>query len=153
MVAHTPYLEGTFYVRVSFEIGDERGCPRPGPAPEEDHLAAYKPFLYPTKEAALEALLQARRAKTEVGPETLYQPSGEVPQYDGPLEPGKEYICACMIDEDGEIDLLRRVYYIDLLDGSVLPLSFDEDFLISWPREYVFKTWETTDPRMPAPSM
>ena len=84
-----PYLEGRFYVRVSFEMGDERGCPRPGPAPEADHLAAYKPFLYSTKEAALEALLEARGAKTVVAPETLYEPSGDVPEYDGPLEPEK----------------------------------------------------------------
>jgi hypothetical protein len=142
-----PCTDKIYYVRVSFEVGDGRGCPRPAPAPEEDHLAAYKPFLHPTKEAALEALFQARRAKTEVRSETLYSPPAWMPEYEGPLQPYQEYICACSIDENGELDLVRRVYFIDLEEGFVTPLSFDEDFLISLPRDYIFETWKTVDVR------
>jgi len=146
-----PTMDKIHYVRVSFEAGDERGCPRPAPAPEEDHLEAYKPFLHPTKEAALAALLQARKNKIEVETETLYSPPGWMPEYEGPLQPGQEYICACSIDENGELDLVRRVYFIDLDEGFITPLSFDEDFLISLPRDYIFKTWEMADVISPHP--
>ena len=142
-----PTTDKIHYVRVSFEVGDERGCPRPAPAAEEDHLEAYKPFLHPTKEAALAALLQVRKNKIEVETETLYSPPGWMPEYDGPLQPRQEYICACSIDEDGELDLVRRVYFIDLDEGFITPLSFDEDFLISLPRDYIFETWKTVDVR------
>lgn len=147
-----PTTDKIYYVRVSFEVDDERGCPRPAPAPEMDHLEAYKPFLHPTKEAALASLLQVRKAKIEVETETLYSPPGWMPEYEGPLQCGQEYICACSIDdENGELDLVRRVYFIDLHEGFITPLSFDEDFLISLPRDYIFKMWEMADVRPPHP--
>ena len=65
-----PCFQEIYFVRVSFEIGDERGAPRP--APEADHLAAYKPFLYPSKEAALEALVQERGKKVKALSKTLF---------------------------------------------------------------------------------
>ena len=58
-----------------------------------------------------------------------------------PLDYG-EYICMCRIDHDlNELDLVRRLYFIHEVDQYVVPLSFDEDFLISWDREYIFDTW------------
>ena len=36
---------------------------------------------------------------------------------------GKEYIGAHTIDEDGELNLVRRVYFIDLHEGFGTPLS------------------------------
>jgi hypothetical protein len=58
------YLPGIYYVRVFFEAGDERGCPWYAPLQEEDHLAAYRPFLHPSKEAAIDSV---RRNKGQSG--------------------------------------------------------------------------------------
>jgi hypothetical protein len=64
------------------------------------------------------------------------EPVDPLPPHDEPLDEGYEYICRCMVNEEGEVDCLSRVALLDLERGVVTPLNFDEDFLISSPRNY-----------------
>jgi len=152
LTADIPCGKDIYFVRVSFKIGDERGGPLPGPAQEVDDLAAYKPFLYPTRQAALESYLVTKNKPAKIR-DKIHEPIDRMDLYDGPLDSGKEYICACTIDDNGDVDLGRRVYFIGPRYNVVIPLSFDEDFLITWPRDYIFEIWNIEDPKMPAPSM
>jgi hypothetical protein len=53
----------------------------------------------------------------------------------------------CRIDEDGEVDCVRRVAHLDVEDGILTLMNLDEDFLISWPRHYIFEAHQMIDPR------
>ena len=113
-----PCPDKSYYARVTFAIGHERGAPKPGPDMEADHLASYQRSLCPSKEAALQGLMKARRGRFEVSSETLFSPPDWLPEYEGPLDPDCEYICACTIDEEGEIALGCRDFHIELRDVS-----------------------------------
>lgn len=145
------YLPGVFYVRVSFEAGDERGCPYYAPLPEADHLSAYANFLHPTKDAAIEAFMEEQRP-ARIERSWWFDPSDRLPPHEEPLSEG-QYICGCRINEAGEVDCLKRVAYLNISRGTVRLLEFDEDFLISWGRDYIFKTANVIDPCAPAPAM
>ncbi|MGY3617749.1 hypothetical protein [Bradyrhizobium sp. USDA 10063] len=147
------YLPGIFYVRVFFEAGDERGCPWYAPLPEEDHLAAYKTFLHLSKQAAIDAFAETQHRPIQVSSERWFQPFAPLPQHEEPLEDGNDYICSCRVNENGEVDCLSRVAHLDRYRGVVRLLSFDEDFLIQWPRSYIFETHKLIDPYAPKLAM
>jgi hypothetical protein len=145
-----PYLPGDYYVRVSFEGGgDQRGRPFYKPLSEQDHLKAYKPFLHASQEEAIEAFTREEGDHVEVDSGAQPGPLDEPP----PLGEGHEYICLCRVQEDGEVDCVRRVAHLDLEDGIVTMLHWDEDFLISWPRDYVFEAHHMVDSCTPRASM
>lgn len=146
------YLPGIYYARVFFEAGDERGCPWYAPLQEEDHLAAYRPFLHPSKEAAIEAFGKTQHRPIRVNPEHLSEPIAPMTSHEKPLGDQYSYICSCQVDPDGEVDCLKRVALLDH-HGIVTLLDFDEDFLISWPRSYIFETYKLADPHAPKLAM
>jgi hypothetical protein len=138
-----PYLPGNYYVRVSFEGGgDQRGFPFYKPLPEQDHLKAYRHFLHASKEEAIEAFILELGNHVKIDPGVPPGPLDEPP----PLGEGNEYICKCRVQEDGEVDCVRRVAHLDVDDGIVTLMNWDEDFLISWTRHYVFETHDIVDP-------
>ena len=145
------YLPGVFYVRVTFKDGDSRPCCPP--LPEQDHLLAYGPFLHPTKDAAIKAFIDEQGSYVKIARKWWFDPSDLLPPDEQPLNEGHQYICLCRVNEDGEVDCLKRVAYLNLYRGIVRLLDFDEDFLISWSRDDIFKTYEVIDPCAPAPAM
>jgi hypothetical protein len=147
------YLPGIYYVRVFFEAGDERGCPWYAPLQEEDHLAAYRPFLHSSRDEAIAAFAKEQPRPTKIRSKRWFEPFAPLPPHEVPLEDGQEYICSCRIDENGDVDCLTRVTHLDRYRGVVRLLSFDEDFLISWPRSYIFETHKLVDPCVPKLAM
>lgn len=139
-----------YYVRIAFDRGDGRGYPLPAPAQEVEDIDCYRPFLHETVEAALKHTLRVTGSEDFNVLDRIYDPFDVVPPHEEPLDAGNEYICSCMIDDNGELDLGRRLYFIDRFEGEIRPLSFDEDFLITMEREYIFATWEMEDSYAPA---
>ena len=91
------------------------------PLPEEDHAAAYRAFLHPTKEDAIKSF------DSEVGRRARVDPPGRQPR-------GRdfEWICAAYVQEDGSIECIKRVARLDFTHSYVKTINLDEDFLIYW---------------------
>jgi hypothetical protein len=144
-----PHLPGTYYVRVSFDGGDERGRPFYEPLSKQGHLDAYSPFLHTSKEEAIGAFSGEESGRLihvdHVDPWSAPGPLDEPP----PLGEGYEYICLCRVQEDGEVDCVRRVAQLDTENGTVTLMNWDEDFLISWPRDYIFASHGVFDSHTP----
>lgn len=141
-----------YYVRIAFDGGDGRGRPLPGPAQEVDDFDCYKPFLHLTPQDALKSAIDWSCVGGFSVQDRLFTTlTGIVPPHEEPLRnPYDEYICSCSIDDNGELDMGRRLYFISRDDREIHPLSFDEDFLITMEREYIFSVWDMEDPHAPA---
>lgn len=104
--------------------------PRPfvPPLPRLDHFEAYRPFLFETKEEAFKAWLK-----------------DEVPLTRETLKLQPEYACKCYLDSEGSIMCTKRVLELNRRTGRVYSMNLDEDFMIEWSREDIFREWGMYD--------